>query len=120
MGKYFIPENLLHSTREIARDGMLLLRNGKYAESERSFSKLTEAFHEWEKKTGKRVHKGYPFHNFGLSLLFQGKSAEALESLIFAYIEDSIGSDRKGGVDNLPVASRRLQIVLVPAYPIEF
>jgi hypothetical protein len=54
-----------------------------------------------------RVHKGAPFHNLALSLLYQGRSKEALTYSLYAYIEDVIGSEKPGECDNLP-ASRAI------------
>jgi tetratricopeptide (TPR) repeat protein len=103
-----VPPDLLATTNSIEYEAISLLRSGRYEEAETQYRELLGEFLEWEKEHSLRIHKGGPFHNLALSLLYQGKSKEALRFLLFAYIEDSLGSDSPGECDNLP-ASRVLR-----------
>lgn len=105
---YYVPEKLRLLTQEIEVEGITLLRNGHYSNAENKFRIQLKQFHQWEFEYNLRIHKGGPFHNLGVSLLYQGESSEALRFLILAYIEDMIGSLEKGSCDNLP-ASRALR-----------
>jgi tetratricopeptide (TPR) repeat protein len=103
-----VPPDLVSATSQIEYEAITLLRSGRYEEAESRYRELLARFLEWEKDHGLRIHKGGPFHNLALSLLYQGKSVEALRFLLFAYIEDSIGSDNPGECDSSP-ASRVLR-----------
>lgn len=108
LSKYFVPLDLISATSRIEVDAITLLRTGRYKEAEVRYREWLDKFVEWEENHGVRIHKGTPFHNLGLSLLYQGNFPEALEFSLFAYIEDMIGAEKPGEKDNLP-ASRVLR-----------
>jgi len=77
LGRYFVPTDLISATSQVEYDAINLLRTGNYPEAETRYIELLSKFQEWEEKHGRRIHKGGPFHNLALSLLYQGKSPEA-------------------------------------------
>lgn len=89
-------------------EGIGYLRQGKYEKAEKIFRKQYELLLEVQEEKGVRLHKGGPLHNWGLSLLFQGKTDDALRRLIFALVEDLISSEKKTDTDPAP-ASRVLR-----------
>ena len=98
-----IPADLVESIREIEHKGILLLRTGNYAEAEEIFSKEYELFLERQAKDeSKRIHKGSPLHNLGLSSLFGGNPFKGLKYVLLAYTEDILTGSGKGAADNLP------------------
>lgn len=72
--------------RSIEINGIKNLRQGKYPAAERSFRKQYQMMCELQSDLNRRLHKGGPLHNLGLSLLFQGKLADGIRHLILAYI----------------------------------
>lgn len=110
-----IPTDLIESIREIERKGLLLLRTGDYSEAEKIFSKECELFTERQAKDeSKRIHKGSPLHNLGLSSLFGGNPFKGLRYVLLAYIEDILSGSDKGSADNLPACIALRSIFAVP------
>ena len=81
------------------------LRIGKYVAAEQNFSKQLAPLLEMQTERNIRIHKGGAYHNLGISLLFQGKTDEALKALVFAYIEDLILSKDAIETDLMPASS---------------
>jgi len=71
------------------------------------FILIISEFVNWEKQHKKRVHKGFPLFNYGVSLFFQDKE-QAIDFIIAAYAEDSIRSTKIGNADKAP-ASKMLR-----------
>ncbi len=94
--------------RRLETEGLYNLRNGNYIRAEEIFGKYLDLMLEFQNKIGRRIHKGNPYHNIGISQLFQGKAVDALRNLILAYVEDLISSDNPVEVDGAP-ASRVLR-----------
>ncbi len=80
-------------------EGIGYLRQGKYEKAWSIFSKQYKLLLEVQKEKEVRLHKGGPLHNGGLSLLYQGKTDEALRWLIFALVEDLISSEKNTDTD---------------------
>jgi hypothetical protein len=78
--------------RTIESEGLLNLQRGNYSKAEELFRRQLHQLFLLQEKYQKRFHKGGPFHNLGLSFLFQGNYQEAIKNIVFAYIEDLINS----------------------------
>lgn len=58
--------------------------------------------------TGKRYHKGYPLHNIGYALLFQGNPEAAYPFFVAAYVEDLLSRPPEEGPPRETPAARTL------------
>lgn len=94
--------------RSIQINGVRNLRQGNYRPAEDFFRKQYEMMCRLQQDLNRRLHKGAPLHNLGISLLFQGKSTDGIRYLILAYIEDLISTKDKLDADENP-ASRVLR-----------
>lgn len=84
--------------------GIRYLREGDYEEAWQLFKKQYELLLQNQEEKGVRLHKGGPLHNGGLSLLYIGKTDEALRWLIFAFVEDLISSEENTDTDLAPAS----------------
>jgi len=101
--------------RELERKGIQQLRSGDYSNAEKIFLEEYKMLLRLQDRTGRRIHKGAPLYNLGLSTLFQDKADDGLKYILFAYVEDVISSGQRSAADNLPasVALRSLCCVSV-------
>ena len=114
LDKLSIPEDLKQAIREMENRGIQLLRNGKYQDAKEVFSHEYDAFLEKQKDLDTRIHKGAPLHNLGLSYLFAGFPQDGLKFILLAYIEDVLGSCKKGVADNFPASIALRSICGIP------
>jgi len=103
-----IPDDIYLKNLELEMQGFKHLQEGNHSEAEKVFALQYNLLLERQDKDGKRVHKGGPAHNLGVSLISQGKSGKGLWWLLMAFIEDVISEKQLFDSDNLP-ASRVLR-----------
>jgi tetratricopeptide (TPR) repeat protein len=70
--------------------GIYFIENGFYRQAEFVYRDMIQTINNYEKTTGKRLHKGLAFHNLGVVLLYQNRTEEAKEMFEHAYEEDKI------------------------------
>ena len=90
---------------ELELQGFENLQKNDFSEAEKAFRLQYDLLLKRQKRNGKRIHKGGPAHNLGVSLLYQGKSVEGLFWLIMAFIEDILSEEHLFDSDNLPASS---------------
>jgi tetratricopeptide (TPR) repeat protein len=98
-------ENKDLKIRVLEIEAVGFLRQGKYDLAEDKFREQLDLLLSIQKEKDIRIHKGSPFHNLGISLLFQGKSKEAIKNITLAYVEDLISTSTPFETDIMPASS---------------
>ena len=100
------PQELMEKINDIIRQIQPLWNAGDFRGAEQLFEKYYETMRAYEEALpeGKRLHKGTPLHNWGISILLQQPSriTEGLEKVFLAYIEDLMDFDSIEEVHSAP------------------
>lgn len=107
-----IPDQLREVHDKLASEGLVAYYAQKYDEAEKLFAKLLQALIDAQKSENRPIHKGLPLHNMGLAMFGQGKTADAINNILLAYIEDTLntGYDFEDDADRT-LAARMLRDV---------
>jgi hypothetical protein len=83
--------------------GTTLLGTGRLMEALTVFQSQLKSYMDAQEETGKRIHKGTPYHYLGRVYIDMGKFASAREQFLLAFIEDILTEIQYGqGVPNMP------------------
>jgi hypothetical protein len=101
------PPELTYRINEIVARIQPLWNERNFSAAESLFREYYETMRAYEKTLpeGKRLHKGTPLHNWGISILLQEKASriqEAVERIFLAYIEDLLDFDTLQQVHSAP------------------
>lgn len=101
------PPELINQITRITKQIQPMWDAGNFEGAERLFKEYYQTLRDYEEALpeGKRLHKGTPLHNWGISILLQQKSErvpEALEKVFLAFIEDLMDFDTIEEVHSAP------------------
>lgn len=92
-----------------------LMLSQRYDEARKGFQQIYDMLLE-KQPAGARYHKGYPLHQIGMTFVLAGKSPDALQHFILAYIEDLLlqeeGEEDKA--DKMPASKNLRGVYKVP------
>jgi hypothetical protein len=108
MAAPILPQELQEELEKAVLSYSTLIPTHQYDAALNIVENLYDKMLGWQRKYGKRFHKGYPLHNIGYTLHLQNKNAEALGYFILAYIEDLLSADRPEEADATPAGKTLL------------
>jgi len=70
--------------------GVFFWKNGRFSEALTVFQSQLDRYLEIQEKSGKRIHKGTPYHFLGQAYLNMGNRGYAREQSLLAFVEDTL------------------------------
>lgn len=104
-----LPEDEQTEFDEMAKAYSYLIHTHKYDEALGVVQNLHTRMIDWQEKSGRRLHKGYPIHNIGYTLYLMNKTEEAPRYFLLAYIEDLLSADNADEADLTPAGRTLIQ-----------
>jgi hypothetical protein len=85
-----IPEDLSDTIKNLETEASRCLSKGNYSLATRLYTVIFHSLYDRQFTENRRIHLGAPLHMEGLSLLFQNRLNDGLDSILLAYITDLV------------------------------